>query len=101
MDSNTIRERFVRFFESRAHLSSASASLVVQGDPSVLLTSAGMQQFKPFYLDPSRAPTRRAVTIQKCMRTSDIEEVGDDTHHTFFEMLGNFAFGAADHGGYF
>lgn len=101
MDSNTIRERFVRFFESRSHLSASSASLVVQGDPSVLLTSAGMQQFKPFYLDPSRAPSRRAVTIQKCMRTSDIEEVGDDTHHTFFEMLGNFAFGAADHGGYF
>lgn len=101
MDSNTIRERFVRFFESRAHLPVSSASLVVQGDPSVLLTSAGMQQFKPFYLDPSRAPSRRAVTIQKCMRTSDIEDVGDDTHHTFFEMLGNFAFGGADHGGYF
>jgi alanyl-tRNA synthetase len=101
MDSNHIRARFVRFFEARGHLPVTSASLVVQGDPSVLLTSAGMQQFKPFYLDPTRAPSRRAVSIQKCMRTSDIEEVGDTTHHTFFEMLGNFAFGATHGGGYF
>ncbi len=101
MDSNDIRARFVSFFAARAHLPVASASLVVQGDPSVLLTSAGMQQFKPFYLDPARAPSRRAVSIQKCMRTSDIEEVGDATHHTFFEMLGNFAFGATPGGGYF
>ncbi len=101
MDSDEIRARFVRFFGDRGHLPVGSASLVVQGDPSVLLTSAGMQQFKPFYLDPARAPSRRAVSVQKCMRTSDIEEVGDATHHTFFEMLGNFAFGAAPGGGYF
>ncbi|MDQ3702079.1 MAG: alanine--tRNA ligase, partial [Chloroflexota bacterium] len=106
MNSDDIRREFVRYFEEQGHLHLPSASLVVHDDPSVLLTSAGMQPFKPSYLDPSRAPARRVVTVQRCMRargldTDDTGNVGDDTHHTFFEMLGNFAFGSSDGGGYF
>lgn len=65
------------------------------GDPSVLFTTAGMQQFKQFYTNPDQSKSKRLVTIQPCFRTSDIDEVGDDTHLTFFEMLGNFSFGYA------
>ncbi|MGH2367112.1 MAG: alanine--tRNA ligase, partial [Chloroflexota bacterium] len=105
MNSDDIRTTFVRYFERQGHLHLPSAPLVVQGDPSVLLTSAGMQQFKPYYVDPSKAPARRVVTIQKCMRARGLDDdtsaVGDDTHHTFFEMLGNFAFGDLASGGYF
>jgi alanyl-tRNA synthetase len=93
MDSDQIRSVFVRYFEQRQHLHLPSSSLVPHGDPSVLFTTAGMQQFKPFYLQPHLAPAPRVVTVQRCLRTDDIDEVGDDTHHSFFEMLGNFSFG--------
>ncbi|MGI8422761.1 MAG: alanine--tRNA ligase [Chloroflexota bacterium] len=105
MNTNDIRNTFVRYFEARGHLHLPSAPLVVHGDPSVLLTSAGMQPFKSFYVDPALAPSRRVVTVQRCMRArgvdDDTSEVGDNTHHTFFEMLGNFAFGPTEAGGYF
>lgn len=79
-----------------------SASLVPENDPSVLFNTAGMQQFKRFYTKPDEAPTSKIVTCQKCIRTGDIEEVGDDTHLTFFEMLGNFSFGYPEkEGSYF
>ena len=79
-----------------------SASLVPENDPSVLFNTAGMQQFKRFYTKPEEAPASRIVTCQKCIRTGDIEEVGDDTHLTFFEMLGNFSFGYPEkEGSYF
>ncbi|MBI3973487.1 MAG: alanine--tRNA ligase [Chloroflexi bacterium] len=93
MNSDDIRTRFVRYFERQGHQHLPSASLVPHGDPSVLFTSAGMQQFKPFYVQPHLAPAPRVVTVQRCLRTDDIDEVGDDTHHSFFEMLGNFSFG--------
>lgn len=96
MTHKEIRERFVKFFESKGHKAVPSSSLLPT-DPSVLFTTAGMQQFKPYYTDPAAAKEKyrslNTVTIQKCLRTSDIDEVGDESHLTFFEMLGNFSFG--------
>jgi len=97
MQSSEIRSRFLKFFEQRGHKIIPSSSLVPENDPSVLFTTAGMQQFKPYYMAPEDAlrdfGTKNVVTIQKCVRTSDIDEVGNDTHLTFIEMLGNFSFG--------
>lgn len=96
MTSEQIRKKFFDFFEKRGHKIVRSSSLIPD-DPSVLLTTAGMQQFKKYYtgeLDSlNDFGSQRAASIQKCFRTSDIEEVGDRTHLTFFEMFGNFSFG--------
>ncbi|MCL5406992.1 MAG: alanine--tRNA ligase [Patescibacteria group bacterium] len=92
MDSKTLRQKFIQFFVERGHKQVPSASLIPE-DQSVLFTTAGMQQFKKFYTSPEAAPAKNVVTVQPCFRTSDIEEVGDNTHLTFFEMLGNFSFG--------
>ena len=93
MNTADIRALYVRFFEDREHAILPSASLVPVGDPSVLLTSAGMQQFKPYFSGEKPSPYSRITTVQKCFRATDIEEVGDLSHLTFFEMLGNFSFG--------
>ncbi len=91
-----IRQKFLKFFEKRGHKIVPSSSLLPD-DPSVLFTTAGMQQFKPYYTgqaDPMKDfGALNTVSIQKSMRTSDIDEVGDESHLTFFEMLGNFSFG--------
>ncbi|KKS81714.1 MAG: alanyl-tRNA synthetase, alanyl-tRNA synthetase [Candidatus Wolfebacteria bacterium GW2011_GWC1_43_10] len=91
-----LRKNFFGFFKQRGHTVLKSSSLIPD-DPSVLLTTAGMQQFKKYYtgeLNPiSDFSSARTVSIQKCFRTSDIDEVGDDIHLTFFEMMGNFSFG--------
>lgn len=96
MTHSQIREKFRKFFEERQHKWVASSSLLPD-DPSVLFTTAGMQQFKPYYTGKADAMkdfgTLNTVSIQKSMRTSDIDEVGDESHLTFFEMLGNFSFG--------
>jgi alanyl-tRNA synthetase len=96
MGSQEIRKRFLDFFEKRGHIVVPSSSLV-SDDPSVLLTTAGMQQFKPYYIgkaDPEKDfGSRRTTSVQKSFRTSDIDSVGDESHLTFFEMLGNFSFG--------
>lgn len=96
MESKEIRRRFLNFFTKRGHVAVPSSSLIPT-DPSVLLTTAGMQQFKPYYTgeaDPLRDfKSKNVVSVQKSFRTSDIDEVGDESHLTFFEMLGNFSFG--------
>jgi len=96
MTSQEIKQQFIQFFELKGHKVLLPASLLPENDPSVLFTTAGMQQFKRFYVYPSEAPSTRVVTIQPCIRTSDINEVGDATHLTFFEMMGNFSFGYPD-----
>ncbi|HUY77694.1 MAG TPA: alanine--tRNA ligase, partial [Ktedonobacterales bacterium] len=87
-----IRETFLRFFEERGHQRLPSASLI-PNDPTVLLTIAGMQQMIPYFLGQEQPPRNRLTTVQKVFRTVDIDEVGDDSHNTFFEMLGNFSVG--------
>ncbi|MBA2534225.1 MAG: alanine--tRNA ligase [Rubrobacter sp.] len=93
MQSSEIRRRFLDFFIERGHRQYASSSLIPHEDPTVLLTTAGMQQFLSYFTGQDRPPTPRATSAQKCFRTQDIEEVGDESHLTFFEMLGNFSFG--------
>ena len=93
MQSYEIRQRYLKFFEERGHKLYPSSSLVPHNDPTVLLTTAGMQQFITYFTGQERPPTPRATSVQKCFRTVDLEEVGDSTHLTFFEMLGNFSFG--------
>lgn len=93
MTTNQIREKFIKFFGEKGHKRLPASSLVPENDPSVLFTTAGMQQFKNFYAHPEEALAKRIVTAQPCVRTTDIDEVGDETHLTLFEMLGSFSFG--------
>ncbi|MDE2884879.1 MAG: alanine--tRNA ligase [Chloroflexota bacterium] len=88
-----IRAAYLRFFEERGHLVMPSASLIPAGDPTLLLTSAGMAPFKPYYAGDETSPNPRLASAQKCFRATDIDVVGDFTHNTMFEMLGNFSIG--------
>jgi len=104
MNSKELREKFLNFFKKKGHRIVPSSSLIPT-DPSVLFTTAGMQQFT-LYLQGEKDSlkdfgTRHLISCQKCFRSDDIEEVGDDTHHTFFEMLGNWSIGEDQKRGYF
>jgi len=104
MESLILRKKFLDFFEKRGHKIVPSSSLVPE-DKTVLLTSAGMQQFIPYLVGDKDVMEdfggRHLASVQKCFRTPDIDEVGDDTHHTFFEMLGNWSIGTDNNGEYF
>jgi len=93
MTSAEIRQRFIQFFEKRGHIALPSASLVPENDPSVLFNTAGMQPLVPYLLGEKHPQGTRLVNFQKCVRTGDIDDIGDNTHATFFEMMGNWSLG--------
>ena len=93
MTARELRKTYLEFFKDRNHKVIPSASLVPQNDPTVLFTTAGMHPLVPFLLGEPHPEGKRLVNVQKCLRTDDIDEVGDTTHNTFFEMLGNWSLG--------
>jgi alanyl-tRNA synthetase len=93
MNSNEIRQKFLKFFESKGHVILPSASLLPVGDSSVLFTTAGMQPLVPYLMGTKHPSGTRLASVQKCVRTGDIEDIGDNRHLTFFEMLGNWSLG--------
>src|SRR5579884_461808 len=90
--SDALRRAFLEFFRSKGSLEVPSSSLI-PADPTVLLTTAGMQQFVPYLTGRAEPPARRLMSVQKCFRTTDIDSVGNPRNLTFFEMLGNFSIG--------
>ncbi len=93
LTSEQLREKYLKFFESKGHAIIPSASLVPENDPSVLFTTAGMHPLVPYLLGEKHPAGKRLTDVQKCVRTGDIDEVGDLSHCTFFEMLGNWSLG--------
>ena len=93
MTANELRAMYVNFFKERGHKEIASASLLPENDPTVLFTTAGMHPLIPYLLGEKHPGGKRLTDVQKCIRTEDIDEVGDDIHCTFFEMLGNWSLG--------
>lgn len=93
LTSNQIRRMFLDYFESKGHLIVDSASLIPKDDPSILWINAGVAPLKKYFDGSKKPPKKRLANSQKCIRTNDIENVGDTYHHTFFEMLGNFSIG--------
>ncbi len=93
MTSSEIRKKYIEFFKSKGHIEIPSASLLPENDPTVLFTTAGMHPLVPYLLGEKHPAGTRLVDVQKCVRTGDIEEVGDQWHLSFFEMLGNWSLG--------
>jgi alanyl-tRNA synthetase len=86
-------KKYIEFFESHDHKKIKNSSLIPENDPTVLFTTAGMHPLVPFLLGQPHPEGKRLTNVQRCIRTGDIEEVGNSTHHTFFEMLGNWSLG--------
>ena len=93
LTTKALREKYLEFFKSKGHTIIASASLIPDNDPTVLFTTAGMHPLVPYLLGAKHPGGNRLTDVQKCVRTGDIDEVGDATHCTFFEMLGNWSLG--------
>jgi alanyl-tRNA synthetase len=94
MNSQELRKRFLAFFEKRGHAIIPSASLVPENDPTVLFNTAGMQPLVPYLMGNKHPKGDKLADVQKCVRTTDIDDIGDQTHATFFEMLGNWSLGS-------
>ncbi|MFH1966284.1 MAG: alanine--tRNA ligase-related protein, partial [Patescibacteria group bacterium] len=93
MISKELRQKYLDFFKEEGHAVIPSASLIPENDPGTLFISAGMHPLVPYLMGQKHPQGNRLVNIQKCIRTTDIDEVGDTTHHTFFEMMGNWSLG--------
>lgn len=93
MTSQELKNKFLEFFKSKGHAIIPSASLVPENDPTALFINSGMHPLVPYLLGQPHPLGKRLVNCQKCLRTDDIEEVGDEMHLTFFEMLGNWSLG--------
>ena len=93
MSSDEIREKYLKFFEEKGHVRIEPSPLVLEDDPTTLFTSAGMQPLVPYLKGKPHPKGKRLVDIQPSFRTVDIDEVGDNRHLTFFEMLGNWSLG--------
>ncbi len=93
LNSNELRQKYLEFFKSKGHTIIPSASLIPENDPTVLFTTAGMHPLVPYLLGEKHPGGKRVTSAQKCVRTGDIDEVGDNRHLTFFEMMGNWSFG--------
>ena len=88
-----LRRKYLEFFKKKGHIIIESASLIPEHDPTVLFTTAGMHPLVPFLMGQKHPLGKRLANVQKCIRTGDIDEVGDYTHLSFFEMLGNWSLG--------
>ena len=93
MNARQLKEKFIQFFVSKQHVEIPSSRLIPENDPTTLFISAGMQQLIPYFSGTPHPVGKRITDVQKCIRTGDIEDVGDSFHHTFFEMLGNWSLG--------
>ena len=93
MKSEQIRQKFLEFFKIRGHVILPSAPLVPENDPSVLFNTAGMQPLVPYLLGQKHPSGNRLADIQKCVRTGDLDDIGDNRHFSFFEMMGNWSLG--------
>ncbi|TAL48531.1 alanine--tRNA ligase, partial [archaeon] len=93
MNSEELKRKYLEFFKSKGHKEIPNASLIPENDPTVLFTTAGMHPLVPYLLGQPHPLGKRLTNVQKCLRTDDIDEVGDATHDTFFEMLGNWSLG--------
>ena len=93
LTSDELRQKWIEFFKDRGHTPISSASLIPENDPTVLFTTAGMHPLVPYLLGQPHPAGKRLCDTQKCVRTGDIDEVGDASHCTFFEMLGNWSLG--------
>src|SRR3989338_4553983 len=93
MNRKQLIKAYIEFFKSKKHKEIPNASLIPENDPTVLFTTAGMHPLVPYLLGQPHPLGKRLCNVQKCIRTQDIEDVGNATHHTFFEMLGNWSIG--------